>query len=216
MPRLTLRTLRDNLDAVAMGNAGLATDQCLKRNILERELAATGNPAIKAALLQQHKPTAQNTAAKSYAVGAKKTRKCHTQPRRKNYRSPEGFNQCGVASGRSYASRTGELMEAKQKGFPDVMRHPTTIDLMILPLTGDACTATKQCRPRVRGAFEKLTPGHQVSGGFQIALETAEHLATIFPETELPDFVDPVNLPDEVFALLHWHGVIADPYLTQQ
>lgn len=216
MPRYTMRRLQDNLDAARIGNTGLGNDQFLKRRILEREFAAMGNPAIEAALQQQHKLIAQSTAAKSHAVGAKKTRKGGTQPRRKDYQSPEGFNLCGVVSGRSYASRTGELMEAKQKGFPDVMRHPTTIHNLILRLTGDAGSATEQCRPRFRDAFANLSPGSQVSGRFQIALKTAEYLASIFPEAELPDFVDPVHRPDELFALLHWHGVIADPHLTKQ
>jgi hypothetical protein len=98
-----------------------------------------------------------------------------------------------------------------------VMRHPTTINNMIVPLnTADAKAMVDMCRPRMCGAFDKLSDGKQVSGGFQIAMEAAEYLATIIPADEWPDSFDPINRPDEVFALLHWHGVIADPYLTKK
>jgi hypothetical protein len=108
-------------------------------------------------------------------------------------------------------------MEKRQQGFPDVMRHPTTINNMIMPLDTEIAKALlNTCRPRMRDAFDNLSDGAQISGGFQIAMESAVYLATIFPADELPACLDPINRPDEVFALLHWHGIIADPYLSKQ
>lgn len=217
MARPTMRTMRDNIDAITINKTGLANDQYLKRRILEREFAASGNLAIASALKQQCKLIERQNAAKKYGTPRPKSGRTSDSPRRKDFNSPEGFNQCGVAKGRSYASRAAERMEQKQSGFPDVMRHPTTINNMIVPLdTVDAKSMLNTCRPRMRDAFEKLSDGAQISGAFQIAMETAEYLATIFPADELPASLDPINRPNEVFALLHWHGVIADPCLSKQ
>ena len=217
MARPTMRTMRDNLDANFINKTGLENDQCKKRNILQREYVATGDPAIAAALNQQQTMTDRQKSAKRSAPKSRTNRSTSSRPRRRDFNSPEAFNECGVATGRSYASRAGERMEKNQEGFPDVMRHPTTINNMILPLdTTDAQEMLDSCRPRMRDTFSLLSEGAQISGGFQIAMETAAYLATIFPEDELPDCLDPVNRPDEVFALLHWHGIIADPYLTKK
>ena len=217
MARPTMRTMRDNIDANTIGKTGLANDQCYKRKILEREFEATGNLAIKAALDQQQRMIDRQKSAKQPAPESRSTNHDSDRPRRKDFNSPEGFNECGVATGRSYASRAGERMEKKQEGFPNVMRHAATINNMILPLnTRNPKAVLDMGRPRMRDAFNKLSDGFQVSGGFQIAMETAEYLATIFPADEWPDSFDPINRPDEVFALLHWHGIIADPHLTKK
>ncbi len=107
-------------------------------------------------------------------------------------------------------------MEKKQQGFPDVMRHPTTVNNMILPLTADAKSSIDAYRSRMRDALSPLTDGAQVSGRFHFAMETAGYLATIFPQDQWPVGFDPINRPDEVFALLHWHGIVADPCLSKQ
>jgi hypothetical protein len=208
--------MRDNFDAIAINKAGLAKKQHHMRRILERNLKVTGDPAIASALNKKQKMIEQQENVERYA--RKPRQKCtkNAPPKRKDFKSPEGFNQCGAVLGRSYASRAGERMEKKQEGFPDVMRHPTTIHNMILPLTGDFKASLDACRPRMRSAFGNLSDGAQISGRFQIAMKTAEYMATIFPLSELPTCLDPIDRPDEVFALLHWHGIIADPYLTKQ
>jgi hypothetical protein len=217
MARPTMRTMRDNIDANTIGKTGLANDQCYKRKILEREFEATGNLAIKAALDQQQQMIDRQKSAKRSSTTSRSKKHNSDHLRRKDFNSPEGFNECGVATGRSYASRAGERMEQKQEGFPNVMRHAATINNMILPLnTANPKAVLDMGRPRMRDAFNKLSDGLQVSGGFQIAMETAEYLATIFPADEWPESFDPINRPDEVFALLHWHGIIADPYLTKK
>ncbi|WP_461427700.1 hypothetical protein [Gymnodinialimonas sp.] len=194
----------------------MANDQCLKRKILEREFEATGNAAIASVLHHQAKMVEREKDQRQYATPRRKTKRSGDKPRRRDFKSPEGFNECGAVKGRSYASKAGARMERKQNGFPDIMRHPATINNMIVPLTGDAKAATDKCRCLMRDAFKNLSEGAQVSGAFQIAMESAAYLATIFPPSELPECLDPINRPDEVFALLHWHGVIADPYLTKQ
>ena len=45
MTRPTMRTVRDNIDAITINKTGLANDQCYKRRILQREFEATGNLA---------------------------------------------------------------------------------------------------------------------------------------------------------------------------
>lgn len=107
-------------------------------------------------------------------------------------------------------------MEAKQAGFPIIMRHPTTIGLAMLPLTADLALETKKWRQRMRVAFEKLTAGSQVSGGFQIVMKSSRYLASILPASELPECADPENRPDDLYAYLHWHGIIADPWLSKK
>lgn len=216
MSRLTMRRLRDNLDAKAIGFSGLANDQHCKRRILEREYAATGDKAIETTLRKQAKMKARQRATRRHLQHFRSPINQDTDPKRKDYKTPEGFNGCTTLLGRSYASVRGEVMEAKQIGFPNVMRHPSTIDLLVVPLNGDLLTALKPIRSRMRIAFSNLSYGSQISGSFQIVMKTAEQLAKIFPKEELPSCVDPETRPDEIFALLHWHGVIADPRLSKQ
>lgn len=215
MPRLTLRSLANTLDARQIGTRGLAADQRLKQRILGREAKATSDPALLAALARQDKEIARIAAAIQYGPRRQKPRRTSSQPRRKDFKSPEGFITCGLSSGRSYASRAGACMEKKQAGFPDVMRHPTTIHCMPVEAGGNLNDATDLCRPRLRDCFGSLSVGSQIEGKFQNAMKTAAELATYFPTDELPSYVDPINRPNEVFGLLHWHGIIADPYLSK-
>ena len=215
MARPTLRNVRDNIDTRNLGQTGLKNDQQIKRRILKREFDATGNPAIAIALNQQSKLVARQAAAKTYGQPKRRTKPIKQQGQRKNFASPEGFNECGIATGRSHASTAAERMEQKQAGFPDVMRHPTTIGIAILPMTASVANEINTARPGLRKTFEQLTHGCQVSGGFHIVLKTAEELAEIFSTDELPQGCNPALRPDELFAYLHWHGVIADTYYTK-
>jgi hypothetical protein len=215
MTRLSMRGMRDNINAANIGTGGLAADQCLKRAILESAYAATSNPAFAQVLNRQEKLISGNKVAKRYADDRRKPRKKTDCPRRKRYMTPEGVNECRADVGRSYSSKVAELMEKKQVGFPNVMRHCTTIHMMVIPLNGNAQISTDLCRPIMRKAFSQFSDGAQVDGMFQIAWMTAAEIAAILPPDELPACLDPINRPDEVFGLLHWHGIIADPYLTR-
>jgi hypothetical protein len=210
-----MRTMGNTIDAQHIGTRTLAADQLYKRRILEREAKATSDPALISVLAHQDKIVSRNQAAIQYGIGRRRPKKPSNQRHRKDFKIPEGFVVCGVSHGRSYSSLAGARMERKQAGFPDVMRHPTTIHLMPVPLSGDLNAATDFCRPRMRASFASFTFGSQIEGRFQHAMKAAVELAAYFPPCELPSYVDPVNRPDEVFALLHWHGIIADPYLTK-
>lgn len=215
MTRPTKRTMGNALDAVQIGLNGLAADQFLKRRILIREVKATSDITIVSVLANQDKVIARTKAAVEYGTPKRKHTSSTNRRRRKDFKSPEGFNLCGLSYGRSYSSLAGQRMEMKQAGFPDVMRHPTTILLMPVPLSGDLNAATDLCRPRMRASFASFSFGSQIEGKFQHTKKTAAALAAYFPPDELPPYVDPINRPDEVFALLHWHGIIADPFLTK-
>ena len=213
--RPTLRRMRDNLDAIKIGLAGLGVDQRLKRQILQRELQATGDPAMAAALNSQYALTRQHKAARMHAT-VQFPPNDTTARRRKDYRSPEGFNECGLNVGRSRASKSGDRMERKKTGFPNVMRHMTTINLAIVPTTGNLKATTDIVRPRMRCAFTELTEGFQVVGMYQFVMKPAADLADMFPSSEWPQGFDPVSRPDEVFGMLHWHGDISDPWKTKR
>jgi len=216
MARLTIKRLRDNVDAIDIGKKGLANDQHLKRKILKREFQATGDTALALVLHQQTKLEARHARAKLCANDRRTTAQAYRTNRRRDFRSPEGFNHCGADVGRSYVSRAAERKETKQAGFPDVMRHPTTLNLTIVPVTGDLRTENDLIRPRMRTAFDGLTEGKQVEGSFQESLHSAEYLASMIPDEEWPIGFDPVLRPDEIFCLLHWHGVICDPHLSKR
>lgn len=216
MARPTLRSVRDNLDAIAIGQTSLPKTQRAKRRILQREFDATGDPAIAAALNQQTKAEDRRRAAIKYGTPRKRLQSKPVPGQRKDFASPEGFNECGVQRGRSYSSRAGARHEAKQDGFPDVMRHPTTIGIAALPVTANIKDEICRSRPALRKALEGMSYGSQSSGGFHITLKTAAELAEIFPAEELPPGCDPVLRADELFAYLHWHGVVADPQLSKQ
>lgn len=209
MARMTLRGVRDNIDASNINRSGLGADQRLKRRIIQREYEATGDP-ILAALLQK-----QPSSEKRH-MAAKKPPDCglpdDARRSRKDYRTPEGFNECGSIVGRSYASRRAEVMERKKEGFPDVLRHPTTINISAVALDGCLKSETDRARVRLRKAFGGLSDGHQIEGNFQVVLKAAVEIAAMLPADELPVELDPINRSDEVFALLHWHGDVSDPW----
>lgn len=215
---LTLRNVRDNMDLSKIGSTGLRNDQKLKRAILQREYHATGDNALAAVLAKQDKLLARHNRAKEYAP-TRKFRKNASRPTpgtRKDYHTPEGFNEHGLNVGRSYASQAGMRMERKKAGFPDVMRHAATIDVSIEPFDVVLSQVVHVKRTKMRKVFDGLTDGKQIEGMFQIVMKTAKYLATIFPEAELPPGFDPVARPDEIFALLHWHGDISDPWKTKK
>ncbi len=216
MTRPTMRTMGNALDAVQIGTSGLAADQFRKRRILTREAKATSDITIVSVLANQDKVIARTKAAIQHGTPKRKHTRSTKRRRRKDFKSPVGFTICGLSYGRSYSSLAGQRMEMKQAGFPDVMRHPTTIHLMPVPLYGDLNDAVDLCRTMMRACFGMFSDGAQIEGRFQIAMKTAAELAAYFPPCELPSFVDPINRPDEVFALLHWHGIVADPFLTKK
>ncbi len=216
MVRPTMHSVRDHIDANGIGKEGLANDQRYKRRILERYAQATCNLAIASVLDRQRKQQERHKAAGRSRKPTRGKRHAGDRPIRRDFRSPEGFNECFVNTGRSYASRAAERMEKKQEGFPDVMRHPTTIGMAIIPFDGRVDEHLGKCRPVLRRTFKNLSHGFQVIGGFHIAVEAAADLSMIFPSSEWPREMDPVNHPDELFAYLHWHGIIADPYLSKQ
>ena len=79
--------------------------------------------------------------------------------------------------------------------FPDVMRHPTTIDLCIETVDASLKMASDQQRKHLRSVFGDLSVGAQVEGMFQFTMKTANELAAIFPQDEWPDGFDPVARP---------------------
>ncbi len=215
MARLTLEKVRNNVDAIELGKAGLANDQKLKRKMINRAYKRTGNEAFASALAHEGKLETRHKKAKQCALNRQIQPVRPDHPTRRDYRSPEGFNRCQANVGRSYVNRAAERKEAKQADFPDVMRHPATVDLAIVPLTASLKTEVDVIRPRLRAALSDLSFGHQVEGSFQVSLHSAEHLAGIFPEDEWPEGFDSIGRPDEVFALLHGHWVICDPDLSK-
>ncbi|MGJ8626281.1 MAG: hypothetical protein ACSHXB_04900 [Sulfitobacter sp.] len=216
MTRPTLHGMRENIFVTAIGTSGLAADQCLKRNILESVYAVTSDPKIGSMLRRQDNLIAQQEIAKQHVARRRKPRKPNERQRRRDFRSPEAFNECGLDVGRSYASRAGERMEKKQAGFCNVLRHPTTIDLAVVPAWGDANQAKAEWVPIMRDVFTQFTYGAQIEGNFQLVMKTAAEIAAIIPAEELPNYADPIGRPGEVFALLHWHGIIADPQLSKK
>ena len=167
-------------------------------------------------LSRQDKLISLQKTAKQCATRRRKPRKASDHPRRRDFKTPEGFNECGIDAGRSYASRAGERMEKKQSGFPDETRHAVTIMLLAVSLDGNAKLSTDICRPRMRACFINFTFGAQIEGNFQFVLKTAAEVAAILPASELPPNLDAINRPDDLFALLHWHGIVADPHLTKR
>ncbi|MEM9320359.1 MAG: hypothetical protein AAGA70_15350 [Pseudomonadota bacterium] len=218
MTRPTMRSVRDNIDCKALNKAGLAADQKLKRQILEREVRASGDAAISRALSEQDKFVQRVQRSAKFTIPKPRKRgpiaKDGTR-RRKDYKSPEGFNECGLTSARTYASKAGARRETKKRGFPDILRHPTTIHLGPVPVDGCLEEASRSWRRVLRKVFDRFTDGVQVEGCFQIDMSTAYKVATIIPRDEWPEWFDPENRPEGVVAMFHWHADISDPYLSK-
>ncbi|MEO0342350.1 MAG: hypothetical protein AAF198_02825 [Pseudomonadota bacterium] len=216
MTRLTKKGMANGLDARRIHSSGLKDTQVSKRRILEREYKETGNPAIRKALDKQDRLIAQYQRSKQFAHPSAQKKKRRHKGARKDYKSPSSFNECGLETGRSYASRSGQRMERKKVGFSIFMRNATTINAAILPLTALLDIETQEIRPQLRRVFNTLSEGSQVEGMFQISIHHAEYLSEMFPREEWPAGMDPINEPNAIFILLHWHGDVSDPYLSRQ
>lgn len=96
------------------------------------------------------------------------------------------------------------------------MRHPTTINLCIVPVTGCMKLAADHQRQKLRYKLVGFSFGVQIEGMFSYVMKPAYYLQTMFPMDEWPDGFDPVNRPDEIFALFHIHCDISDPPLTKR
>lgn len=218
MTRPNIHRMRSSIAAINMGKAGLAADQKNKRQVLRSTAEATGDMTLLSVLHDQHKLEARYKSACEHA-SPRRTRRANASRKPgglKDYRSPEGFNECGLEVGRSYASRAGARMEAKKAGFPDVMRHPTTINLCIVPVTGCMKLAADHQRQKLRCKLVGFSFGVQIEGMFSYVMKPAYYLQTMLPMDEWPDGFDPVNRPDELFALFHIHCDISDPFLTKR
>lgn len=218
MTRPNIHQMRCNIAAINIGKAGLGADQKNKRRILRSAAAITGDMTLMSVLHDQNKLEAQFKAAFEHASPRRARRANASRKRgsRKDYRSPEGFNECGLQVGRSYASRAGTRMEAKKAGFPDVMRHPTTINLCIVPAWGCMKLAADLQRQKLRCKLVGFSFGVQIEGMFSYVMKAAAYLQTMFPMDEWPDGFDPVARPDELYALFHIHCDISDPFLTKR
>lgn len=218
MTRPNIHQMRSSIAAINIGKAGLGADQKNKRRVLRNTAEITGDMTLMSVLHEQDKLEAQYKAACEHA-SPRRTPRANASRKpggRKDYRSPEGFNECGLEVGRSYANRAGARMEAKKAGFPDVMRHPTTINLCIVPVWGCLKLAADLQRQKLRCKLVGFSFGVQIEGMFSYVMKTAAYLQTMFPIDEWPDGFDPVNRPDELFALFHIHCDISDPFLTKR
>ena len=218
MTRPNIHQMRSRIAAINIGKAGLGADQKNKRRVLRSTAEITGDMTLLSVLHEQDRLEVQYKAGCEHA-SPRRTRRANASRNRggrKDYRSPEGFNECGLEVGRSYANRAGARMEAKKAGFPDVMRHPTTINLCIVPVWGCLKLAADLQRQKLRCRLVGFSFGVQIEGMFSYVMKTAVYLQTMFPMDEWPDGFDPVNRPDELFALFHIHCDISDPFLTKR
>ena len=229
MARQTLEMVRDNVDSRRIMSGALAEQQQSKLNIIIREAKRSGDLNLwqhKWRQGHENKQAAESERIKRLTHRAKlekdakngkaPEKRVERPPKRKDYRSPVGFELEGIRTGQSFASRSAEIMESKQSGFPDVMRHPFTIHLAVVPVASDLSLIFQEQRTRLRKSLKALTPGFQVSGKFQFIIKTSEYIATIIPEDEWPKEMDPIARPDDLFALVHIHGIVADPFLSKR
>lgn len=216
MTRPTLNSVRRNVAVNAMHGASHHDQQRYKRAIVYSEACETGDARLLSALEQSRKLKVKFEAAKDHGQPRNRKRPQKQPGTRKDFGSPEGFNDFGMLLGRSYASVAGARMEAKKAGFPDVMRHPTTIDLCIVPLTGNLKSTTAIQRKIMRKRLVGFSSGHQIEGMFSYVIKPASELANTFPPDLWPNGFDPIARPDELFAMFHWHGDISDPYLSKR
>ncbi len=133
--------------------------------------------------------------------------------RRHNYGS-------GKTDAQSYyqhkqAMKSAERQEQHQAGFPEALRHPTTIGLSILAVDAVLKDEKNRARLRLRTACDSLSDGACVQGASQVEMQTARYLAKMFPKEEWPQGFDPISEPDRLWGFLHIHVVICDPEMTK-
>lgn len=216
MTRPNLNSVRRDVAVNAMHGASHHDQQRYKRAIVYSEACETGDARLQSALEQPRKLKAKFEAAKDQGQPFARKRSQKRRGTRKDFGTTEGFNDSGILLGRSYASIAGARMEAKKAGFPDVTRHPTTIDLCIEPLTGNLESTTAIQRKIMRKRLVGFSSGYQIEGMFSYVIKPAAELAHTFPPDLWPDGFDPIQLPDELFAMFHWHGDISDPHLSKR
>lgn len=149
----------------------------------------------------------------SYRCRKAPSRGPDTPARRHNYGS-------GSTDAQSYyqnkqAMKSAARQEQHQAGFPDALRHASTIGVSILAANPLLKDAGNQARPRLHATFGSLSDGACAHGAFQVEMQTARYLAKMFPKEEWPHGFDPISEPDRLWGFLHIHVVICDPEMTK-
>ncbi|MEL7445175.1 MAG: hypothetical protein AAGK02_05100 [Pseudomonadota bacterium] len=113
------------------------------------------------------------------------------------------------------AMKAAARQERNQAGFPNVLRHPTTMTLCILPCGANLKDEANRVHPSLRSILGGLSEGVRVDGSFHNEIKFAHELKDMFPVEEWPDGFDPTAEPMRMWALLHLHVVICDPWMTK-
>lgn len=217
-PRLTIARVRANV--AAAGYAALSKSEQRQRTntIIRAAIAETNDPRLDAAVAKRRKADQRLERSRQYAHPRKHRRKSPTQSL--GSRAPRHRYARGQLDGCSYfevkrAMKAAARQEHNQAGFPNVLRHPVAIMLCILPTEANLKDETNRARPGLRNIFGGLSQGVRVDGSFHNEIKYAHELKEMFPVEEWPDGFDPVAEPTRMWAVLHLHAVICDPWMTK-
>ena len=102
------------------------------------------------------------------------------------------------------------------EGIPPILVHGVTIDLTLVPVTGNLEQEARWWRRRVRRALGKvLTKGAIARGKLDIALKYADELSFELPDSDLPRELQGQDAPHTRYAMLHIHFGCFDPWLSR-
>lgn len=116
----------------------------------------------------------------------------------------------GLRSG-AYAVSAGYRMTRPFKSIPNQDIHFVTINLALIPITGDLEAATAQYRRRVRKVLMQMGENVIARGKFDMALKLASDLNFTLPEEDCPANFSGQPFPAERVGMLHIHLTIFAP-----
>lgn len=217
MPSIRLNRVRAHIAANNYSSQPVAEKRRRNGTILKAATDKTNDPKLHA--VAKNRQNAEKRRKRDLSF-RKPTRPTSSTPRPSSISADRHVYARGDLNAYDYyqlksGMKSAARQEKNQSGFPDALRHPTTINLGICSLDADLTAQFNLQRPRLRRAMCGLTEGHRVDGAFQVEFEDADKLADMFPEEEWPDGFDPILDPKKKWALLHIHCVVCDPSLTK-
>jgi hypothetical protein len=143
---------------------------------------------------------------------------CSNPRASKSFRRVKSSRQRNNSGKGSTARRSGEYrvaagfrMISPFDGVPRVMMQCVTINLALVPVSGNIRVEISKWRKKLRQLFGTFSYGVIVRGKFDFVLKYADSLNFDLPDSELPDCIGGNPLPHSRYAMLHFHAVVFDP-----
>ncbi len=116
----------------------------------------------------------------------------------------------------NYAVKAGHRMASAFEGLSLSNLHYLTINLGLIPISGNLKVSRQEFDKRVRKILKQMQPAMIARGKYDLALKWSDELAWTMPTEEMPDELRGEALPHVRYAMLHIHLVVFHPTQTAE